>query len=101
MQIGLLGYGTVGKAFYALCEEQPTLKVNTLLTRRPRGLVCREVSSFEEILNDATIELVVELIGGIHPAYEYMWHSRAAPWASPDLAEKAPQELFPGARSLV
>ena len=36
MQIGLLGYGTVGKAFYALCEEQPTLKVNTLLTRRPR-----------------------------------------------------------------
>ena len=72
MQIGLLGYGTVGKAFYALCEEQPTLKVNTLLTRRPRGLVCREVSSFEEILNDATIELVVELIGGIHPAYEYI-----------------------------
>ena len=35
MRIGLLGYGTVGKAFYALVEEQPALTVKTLLTRRP------------------------------------------------------------------
>ena len=72
MQIGLLGYGTVGKAFYALCEEQPSLSVKTLLTRRPRGSSCREVTSFEDILNDPDIQLVVELIGGIHPAYEYI-----------------------------
>ena len=72
MQIGLLGYGTVGKAFYALSEEQPSLHVRTLLTRRPRGLTCREVDSFADILNDPAIELVVELIGGIHPAYEYI-----------------------------
>ena len=72
MQIGLLGYGTVGKAFYALIEEQPSLTVKTLLTRRPRGLTCREVGAFDDILNDPAIELVVELIGGIHPAYEYI-----------------------------
>ncbi len=72
MQIGLLGYGTVGKAFYALAAEQPVLGVSTLLTRRPRGLSCREVDSFDQILKDPAIDLVVELIGGIHPAYEYI-----------------------------
>lgn len=72
MQIGLLGYGTVGKAFYALVEEQPALSVKTLLTRRPRGLSCREVDDFAPILNDPEIDMVVELIGGIHPAYEYI-----------------------------
>ena len=34
MQIGLLGYGTVGKAFYALIEEQPSLTVKTLRSGR-------------------------------------------------------------------
>ena len=72
MQIGLLGYGTVGKHFYALVEEQPTLKVKTLLTRRPRGLSCQETDAFDDILNDPDIDLVVEVIGGIHPAYEYI-----------------------------
>ena len=72
MQIGLLGYGTVGKAFYALSEEQPSTSVKTLLTRRPRGLRCRETDSFADILGDPDIRLVVELIGGIHPAYEYI-----------------------------
>ena len=72
MRIGLLGYGTVGKAFYALVEEQPELTVKTLLTRRPRGLSCRETADFADILHDPDIDLVVELIGGIHPAYEYI-----------------------------
>ena len=72
MQIGLLGYGTVGKAFYALCEEQPSLTVKTVLTRRPRSLGCRETGDLADIVNDPDVDLVVELIGGIHPAYEYI-----------------------------
>ena len=72
MRIGLLGYGTVGKAFYALSEEQRSLTVSTLLTRRARDLSCRQVASFSDILDDPAIELVVELIGGIHPAFEYI-----------------------------
>ena len=72
MQIGLLGHGTVGKAFHALSKEQPALTVKTLLTRRPRGTGCRETDSFDDILKDPAIDLVVELIGGIHPAYEYI-----------------------------
>ena len=72
MQIGLLGYGTVGKGFYALAAEQPSLTVKTLLTRRPRGLACRETGDFADIARDPDIDVVVELIGGIHPAYEYI-----------------------------
>ena len=72
MQIGLLGYGTVGKAFFALCEEQPSLTIKTLLTRRPRNVDCEETGDFADILNDPAIDIVVEAIGGIHPAYEYI-----------------------------
>ncbi|MBQ3159483.1 MAG: homoserine dehydrogenase [Clostridia bacterium] len=72
MQIGLLGYGTVGKAFFALCEEQPSLTIKTLLTRRPRNVDCEETGDFVDILNDPAIDMVVEAIGGIHPAYEYI-----------------------------
>jgi len=72
MQIGLLGFGTVGKAFFDMAAEQPELKVRSLLTRRPRGVACREVDAFDAILKDPAIDLVVELIGGIHPAYEYI-----------------------------
>ncbi|MBQ5987731.1 MAG: homoserine dehydrogenase [Clostridia bacterium] len=72
MQIGLLGYGTVGKAFYALTEEQPGLTCRALLTRRPRGTGALETDAFAAILNDPSIDTVVELIGGIHPAYDYI-----------------------------
>ena len=72
MQIGLLGYGTVGKAFYALTEEQSGLTCRALLTRRPRGTTALETDDFAVILNDPASDTVVELIGGIHPAYDYI-----------------------------
>ena len=59
MQIGLLGYGTVGKAFYALTEEQPGLTCRALLTRRPRGTDALETDDFAVILNDPAIDTVV------------------------------------------
>ena len=78
MQIGLLGYGTVGKAFYTLTEEHPTMICKALLTRRPRGTACRETDDFNDILRDPLIDTVVELIGGTHPAYEYIAAALAA-----------------------
>lgn len=73
MKIGLLGFGTVGSHFYRMTEEQPSLSVATLLSRRPRaGLTCRVTSDYEAIVRDPAIDTVVELIGGIHPAYEYI-----------------------------
>ncbi|MBR0081941.1 MAG: homoserine dehydrogenase [Clostridia bacterium] len=73
MHIGLLGFGTVGSHFYRMAEEHPSLKVTALLSRRPReGLSCRVTDDCDSILQDPAIDTVVELIGGIHPAYEYI-----------------------------
>ena len=73
MQIGLLGFGTVGSHFYKMTEETPGLTVKTILSRRPReGVSAAITADFEEILSDPKIDIVVEAIGGIHPAYEYL-----------------------------
>lgn len=73
MNVALLGYGTVGKAFYALADGRTDLKVASVLSRRPRPeLKCSVTADFEEILEDPSIGVVVEVIGGLHPAYEYV-----------------------------
>ena len=73
MQIGLLGFGTVGSHFYKMIEEIPGLSVKTILSRKPReGVSAAIVSDFNAILSDPEIDIVVEAIGGIHPAYEYL-----------------------------
>lgn len=73
MQIGLLGYGTVGSHFYRMVKEQKDLSVKTVLSRKPReGLNCRVTDDYAEIVSDPGVDIVVEAIGGIHPAYEYI-----------------------------
>ena len=73
MNIGLLGFGTIGSSFYRLTLNQEGFCVKTLLSRREReGLSCQVVYSFDEILNDPEIDTVVELIGGMHPAFDYI-----------------------------
>ena len=73
MNIGRLGFGTVGSHFYRMAEEHPSLHVTALLSRRPRdGVNCRITDDYETIVSDPGIDTVVELIGGVHPAYEYI-----------------------------
>ncbi len=72
--VGLLGHGTVGSAFARLLEERAE---NIALTvgRRPElaGVLTRSRGDFAEILTRA--DLVVELMGGIEPAREYVLRS--------------------------
>ena len=73
MQIGLLGFGTVGKGVYELVNNRDDMKVTKVLCRRELTLPDAEVThNFEEILNDSSIDTVVEVIGGLHPAYDYV-----------------------------
>jgi homoserine dehydrogenase len=69
--VGLLGHGTVGGAFAVLLEERAD-RIAQLTGRRPelRGVLTRSRGDFEEILERS--ELIVELIGGIEPAREYV-----------------------------
>ena len=73
MQIGLLGFGTVGKGVYELVNNRNDMKVTKVLCRRELQLPDAEVThNFEDILQDPSIDTVVEVIGGLHPAYDYV-----------------------------
>jgi homoserine dehydrogenase len=70
-RIGLLGHGTVGGAFDALLRERADA-VGQLTGRAPElvGVLTRSQGDFDEILERS--ELIVELIGGVEPAREYV-----------------------------
>ena len=73
MRIGLLGFGTVGKGVYELTSARDDMQVVRVLCRRELQLADAEVThDFNDILNDSTIDTVVESIGGLHPAFEYV-----------------------------
>jgi homoserine dehydrogenase len=76
-RIGLLGHGTVGSAFEALLAERGDAFV-PITGMRPEvtGVLTRSRGSFDEILEHS--DLIVELIGGIEPAREYVLRAMRA-----------------------
>lgn len=73
MRIGLLGFGTVGKGVYEITSARKDMQVVRVLCRRPLELPDAQVThDFQDILRDPTIDTVVEAIGGLHPAFEYV-----------------------------
>jgi homoserine dehydrogenase len=76
-RIGLLGHGTVGSAFDALLAERadafvPITGMRPEITR----VLTRSRGDFEDVL--ANCDLVVELIGGIEPARDYVLRAMKA-----------------------
>src|SRR6185369_16735728 len=69
--VGLLGHGTVGSAFAELLEARAG-QVQAITGLRPelRGVLTRSRGDFDEIL--AGSQLVVELMGGLDPARDYV-----------------------------
>ncbi len=76
-RVGLLGHGTVGSAFERLLAERAEA-VEHITGRRPEvtGVLTRSRGDFEEVL--ANSDLVVELIGGIEPARDYVLRAMKA-----------------------
>lgn len=91
INIALLGFGTVGsgvaetiKRNSQMMAEQLAcqLKITYVLVRHPdkyKNVPLLEgvhlTSSFEEIMADPDIGIVVEVMGGIHPAKEYIFEA--------------------------
>jgi homoserine dehydrogenase len=70
-RVGLLGHGTVGSAFARLLAERAdAVAATTGLRPELTGVLTRSRGDFEELL--ATSDLIVELIGGIEPARDYV-----------------------------
>jgi homoserine dehydrogenase len=100
-KVGLLGHGTVGSAFSALLEERAE-EIERFNGRRPiiSGVLTRTRGDFEEIFADA--DLLVELIGGIEPAREYLLRAihagKDVVTANKQLLSQHGEELFESAR---
>ena len=73
MRIGLLGFGVVGRGVYDITSKRDDMQVVKVLCLEDVQLPDAQVTrDFQEILNDDTIDTVVEAMGGLHPAYDFV-----------------------------
>ena len=73
MRIGLLGFGVVGRGVYEITQARKDMSVAKVLCLEDITLPDAEVTrDFQQILADDTIDTVVEAMGGLHPAYEFV-----------------------------
>jgi homoserine dehydrogenase len=99
--VGLLGHGTVGAAFATLLAERAD-EIERFNGRRPvlGGVLTRSRGDFAEILEDA--DLIVEVMGGIDPAREYLMRAirsgKDVVSANKQLLSQYGEELFEAAR---
>jgi homoserine dehydrogenase len=99
--IGLLGFGTVGSAFAELLEARAE-EIEAITGLRPSlsGVLTRSRGSFDEIIELS--DLVVEVIGGLDPAREYVLRAMAAGkhvvTANKQLLSQHGEELWAAAR---
>jgi homoserine dehydrogenase len=100
-RVGLLGHGTVGAAFAELLDARAG-DVVRITGSRPEvsGVLTRSRGDFEEIL--ANSDLIVELMGGVHPAREYVLRAmeagRHVVTANKQLLSQHGEELWAAAR---
>jgi homoserine dehydrogenase len=100
-RVGLLGHGTVGSAFAQLLPEHAE-RIEVLTGLRPElsGIVTRSRGSFDELLEGS--DLIVELIGGIEPAREWVLRAlesgRHVVTANKQLLSQHGEELWEAAR---
>lgn len=73
MNIALLGFGVVGSGVYEWCRDREDLHVRRVLVRSEKPQIADIAThDFEDILHDDSIDIVAEVMGGLHPAYEYV-----------------------------
>lgn len=73
MNAAILGYGTVGGGVYEILKDRPDISVKYVLDKAlVAELGAVSVTDFSAILNDAEVDTVVEVMGGLEPAYEYI-----------------------------
>jgi homoserine dehydrogenase len=77
INVGLIGYGTVGKGVVKILEENKRIvfrkigkpiKIKSVCDLNPIDKTELYVKNFRDIVKDPEIDLVVELIGGYEPA---------------------------------
>lgn len=79
MKIGLLGLGTVGGGVYELIEKRSDMEVKYVCClEQPQGIRAILTRDFDQILADPEVDTIVELMGGLHPAKEFVFKAMRA-----------------------
>ncbi len=79
MRIGLLGFGVVGKGLYDLTMGRTDMQIAKVCCLEDVTLENTQVTKdFRDILTDSSIDTVVEAMGGLHPAFEFVRDAIAA-----------------------
>ncbi len=86
LNVGILGFGTVASSFYNIFHERKqwidsifskSVNIKKIYTRGTSHPVTENIKKIlaknvHEILSDKDISIVIELMGGVNPAYEYV-----------------------------
>lgn len=115
VKIGLLGAGTIGGSVIEVLQNNSEIiaqRANTAIEIKKILVLPREIptleerglpatSNYDEILNDPEIKIVIELIGGIKPAKDFilqaMAHGKHVVTANKDVVAQFGHELFEAA----
>ena len=73
MRLGLLGFGVVGRGVYDLVQARSDMEVVKVLCLEDITLPDAEVTKdFRAVVEDPSIDTVVEAMGGLHPAFAFV-----------------------------
>ncbi|MBR1943660.1 homoserine dehydrogenase [bacterium] len=104
-KIGIIGLGTVGSGVFKTLKNFSDIEVVKIAVKnldKPRNIEGLDknllTNNPEEIVNNPEIDIVAELIGGIHPAYELIKkaieNGKHIVTANKELLAKYGEELF-------
>ena len=104
LKIGLIGLGTVGSGVYKSLADFESVEISKIAVRninKPRTVqVSSEILTDNpyDIVNDPSIDVVVELMGGVEPAWDYirtaLENGKHIVTANKELLAKKGEELF-------
>lgn len=105
IKIGIIGLGTVGSGVFKTLKSFPNIEVTKIAVKninKPRNIKGLDNSIVTdkpfEVVNDPDIDIVVELIGGVNPAFDLIKtaieNGKHIVTANKELLAKKGEELF-------
>ena len=101
MKVAIIGMGIVGRGVYEIIRDElvPDIEVKYVMDLRPlEDIPCIHAKDINQIVSDPEVDLVVESIGGLHPAYEFISASlragKSVVTANKHLISKYYKELY-------
>ena len=104
LRIGIIGLGTVGSGVYKTLQDMDNIEVVKIAVKninKPRSVEVPSTMLTDnpyDVVNDSSIDVVVELIGGVNPAWDFIStaikNCKHIVTANKELLAKKGEELF-------